>query len=100
MGRNTEAEDYMRRAVQIRPELIGALYNLAMLTYERGAAQDAENYLNRYMRLATPNLDALVLGVQVARLKKDRESEDSYLQQLRRRYPDAPQTRELTQKPQ
>ncbi len=100
MGRNNEAEDYLRRAVSIRPELIGALYNLAMLTYERGAAQDAENYLNRYMRLATPNLEGLVLGVQVARLKKDRAAEDSYLQQLRRRFPDAPQTRELTEKPQ
>jgi type IV pilus assembly protein PilF len=100
MGRSAEAEDYLRRAVQIRPEMIGALYNLAIITYERGAAQDAENYLNRYMRLAQPNLDGLVLGVKVARLKKDREAEDSYMQQLRRRFPDAPQVRELTEKPQ
>jgi Tfp pilus assembly protein PilF len=26
---------------------------------------------------------------------KDKAAEDSYMQQLRRRYPDAPQTREL-----
>jgi type IV pilus assembly protein PilF len=95
MGKNTEAEEYLRRAVQIRPELIGALYNLALITYERGAAKDAENYLNRYMRLAQPGLEGLVLGVQVARANKDGEAEESYLQQLRRRFPDAPQTREL-----
>lgn len=96
MGRNAEAEEYLRRAVLIRPELIGALYNLALITYERGAMQDAENYMNRYMRLAQPNLEGLVLGVNIARARGDRNSEDSFLQQLRRRYPDARETRELT----
>jgi type IV pilus assembly protein PilF len=90
MGRNTEAEDYLRRAVLIRPDLIGALYNLALITYERGAMQDAENYLNRYMRVSTPGLEGLMLGVKVARAMKDKAAEDSYLQQIRRRYPDAP----------
>jgi type IV pilus assembly protein PilF len=99
MGKNAEAEEYLRRAVLIRPDLIGALYNLALLSYERGAMQDAENYLNRYTRMATPALEGLVLGVNVARAMKDKAAEDSYMQQLRRRYPDAPQTRELERRP-
>jgi type IV pilus assembly protein PilF len=99
MGKNVEAEEYLRRAVMIRPELIGALYNLALITYERGSMQDAENYLNRYMRMAQPALEGLVLGVNVARAMKDKAAEDSYMQQLRRRYPDAPQTRELERRP-
>jgi type IV pilus assembly protein PilF len=99
MGKNAEAEEHLRRAVLIRPELIPALYNLAVIAYERGAMQDAENYLNRYMRLAQPSVDGLVLGVNVARAMKDRSAEDTYLQQLRRRYPDAPQTRELERRP-
>ena len=99
MGRNAEAEEHLRRAVLIRPELIGALYNLALITYERGAYVDAENYLNRYMRLATPAVEGLALGVKVARARKDKAAEDSYMQQLRRRYPDAPQTAELERRP-
>ena len=95
LGRNQEAEDALRRAVLIRPELIGALYNLALITYERGAIKDAETYLNRYTRMATPTIDALVLGVRIARAKGDKEAEDSFMQQLRRRYPDAPVLREL-----
>ena len=95
MGRLQEAEENLRRAVLIRPDLIGALYNLAALTYERGAYKDAETYLHRFMRLAQPSLDALVLGVNVARKNGDRVAEDSFMQQLRRRYPDAPQLREL-----
>ncbi|MBK6980981.1 MAG: hypothetical protein IPH30_05380 [Betaproteobacteria bacterium] len=49
----------------------------------------------RYMRLGEPTLSALVLGVKLARAQGERMAEDSMLQQLRRRFPDAPQTREL-----
>lgn len=94
-GRNTEAEDLLRRAVLIRPDLIGALYNLAMITFDRGATKDAENYLLRYMRLSTPSLESLVLGVKIARANNDKVGEDSFMQQLRRRFADAPQLQEL-----
>lgn len=94
-GRNTEAEDMLRRAVLIRPDLIGALYNLAVITFDRGATKDAENYLLRYMRLSTPSLESLVLGVKVARANNDKVGEDSFMQQLRRRFADAPQLQEL-----
>jgi len=97
-GRGAEAEDYLRRAVLIRPDMIGGLYNLAELTYERGNHKDAETYLLRYMRLSQPSLEALVLGVRISRAKADKVAEDSYMQQLRRRFPDAPQLRELEAK--
>lgn len=95
VGRNNEAEDAFRRAVLIRPDLIGALYNLALISFERGEMKDAENYLMRYTRLSAPSIEALVLGVRIARAKQDQVAEDSFMQQLRRRYPDSPQMREL-----
>jgi type IV pilus assembly protein PilF len=99
MGRNAEAESALRRAVLIRPDLIGALYNLAVITFERGAMNDAENYLLRYMRLTSqPSFESLVMGVKIARAKSDSGAEQSYLQQLRRRFPDAPETAELLEK--
>ena len=99
MHKDGEAEQYLRRAVTIRPDMIGALYNLAIIDYERGAYKDAENYLNRYMRLLNaPPLDGLVLGVRIARALKDTGTEESFLQQMRRRFPDAPQTHELAEK--
>jgi type IV pilus assembly protein PilF len=95
MGRIPEAEESLRRAVLIRPDMIGALYNLAVLTYDRGAYKDAENYLLRYMRLSQPSMEGLVLGVNIARKNGDKVAEDSFMQQLRRRFADAPQLREL-----
>lgn len=96
-GRNAEAEDFLRRAVVFKPDLAGALYSLAELTFEKGSIKESENYLNRYMRLGEPTLSALVLGVKIARAQGDKVAEDSMMQQLRRRFPDAPQTRELQQ---
>jgi type IV pilus assembly protein PilF len=94
-GRDAEAEDYLRRAVLIRPDLIGALFNLAAIAYDRGAYKEAEGYITRYTRLTNPTLDGLVLGVKIARANNDRLSEESFLQQLRRLYPEDPQARAL-----
>jgi type IV pilus assembly protein PilF len=94
-GKNVEAEDFLRRAVVFKPDLAGALYSLAEILYEKGSYKDAENYLVRYMRLGEPTLSALVLGVKLARAQGEKAAEDSMMQQLRRRFPDAPQTVEL-----
>jgi type IV pilus assembly protein PilF len=99
VGRNGEAEAQLRRAVLIRPDLIGALYNLALLSFERGAYKDSEIYLLRYMqRTPAPALEALVLGVKLARANGDGAAEQSFLQQLRRRFPEAPQAQELLER--
>jgi type IV pilus assembly protein PilF len=99
LDRKQEAEDQLRRAVLIRPDLIGALYNLAQITFERGDMKEAEGYLLRYMRLTSqPNLEALVMGVKIARARNDGAAEQSYLQQMRRRFPDSPEFAELTGK--
>jgi type IV pilus assembly protein PilF len=96
LGRSVDAEDHLRRAVLIRPDLIGALYNLAVLAFERGAMKDAENYLLRYMRLTSqPNLEALLMGVKIARANSDPSAEESFLQQLRRRFADVPEAQRL-----
>jgi type IV pilus assembly protein PilF len=99
MHQDQEAEQYLRRAVSMRPDMVGALYNLAAITAERKDYKEAQTYIVRYMRLVPePPLEGLLLGVSIARGLGDSATEQSYLQQLRRRYPDAPQTRELTEK--
>ncbi len=96
-GNNAEAEDLLRRAVVFKPDLAGALIGLSEILFEKGSLREAENYLNRYMRLGEPTLSALALGVKIARAQGDKVAADSMMQQLRRRFPDAPQTRQLEQ---
>lgn len=94
-GNDAEAERNLRAALQIQGTLAPALYQLAEIFYRRGQFKEAGGFLERYSRVQ-PNADpdVLLLAVRLSRALGDKSNEDSYLLQLRRRYPDAPQTRQ------
>ena len=53
---------------------------------------EADALLVRHMQvMQASSADALLLGVRIARAKGDKAAEVSYVQQLRRRFPDSPQ---------
>jgi type IV pilus assembly protein PilF len=93
LGELREAEGYFQRAVQLNPSQPQALFNLADMAFARGDAVAAKRYLDRYMR-ATPQAGAeeLWLGARVEHVLGDRTATLNYGNQLRRRYPAAPQT--------
>jgi type IV pilus assembly protein PilF len=94
IGESKGAEQYFMRAVQINPAQPQALFNLADMAYGRGDAVAAKGYLDRYMR-AAPNTgpEELWLGAKVAYVLGDRAATMNYGNQLRRRYPAAPETK-------
>jgi hypothetical protein len=53
--------------VSIRPDLVGALFNLAAITFERGAYKEAGKLHGALHAPRAPTLDSLVLGVKIAR---------------------------------
>jgi type IV pilus assembly protein PilF len=89
-----DAEGYFVRAVQLNPAQPQALFNLADIAFARGDAAAAKGYLERYLR-ATPNAgpEELWLGARVSQALGDRTAVMSYGNQLRRRYPAAPETK-------
>ncbi len=91
------AEANLNAALQRQPALAQANLQLADLRFEATQYKEAERLLSRYMALVqNPPADALYLGVKISRANSDRTSEVSYIQQLRRRFPDATQTRAAT----
>ncbi len=95
LGNNVEAEQYLKQALQLQPQLQQALQNLADITYRAGRYQDAGRYMSQYSKLQPlPDADTLLLGVRIARALGDKSNAESYLLQLERRFPDAPQTRQ------
>jgi type IV pilus assembly protein PilF len=95
-GDMSGAEVQFRAALQRQPSFAPSMYELAELEFAKGRVKEAESYLASHNRIvSTPNIEALVLGVQIARAQQDKSSESSYIQQLRRRFPEAPQTRML-----
>ena len=88
------AEGQFRAALARQPLYAPSLLGLADLAFTKGRVKEAEGYLVRHMQvMQASGADALLLGVRIARAVGDKTAEVSYMQQLRRRFPDSPQTR-------
>jgi len=94
MGDLKAAEDYFQRALRSNPNQPQALYNLADVCFARADYAGAKQYLDRYMRVVgSPGPEELWLGARIERRLGDRTAMMSYGNQLRRRFPSAPETK-------
>lgn len=95
LGDSKRADEYFRRALVASPSNAVASYQLALLAYKETRVQDARTWLRPAVLAATPRPDALLLGICIERKLGDRQAELSYASQLKNRYPDAPETRQI-----
>ena len=91
------AEAQFRGALQRQPLYAPSLLELADLAFSQGRIKEAEGLLIRHMQvMQASSAEALLLGVRIARANGDKTAETSYTQQFRRRFPDSPQTRAVS----
>ncbi|MEP6678572.1 MAG: type IV pilus biogenesis/stability protein PilW [Betaproteobacteria bacterium] len=95
LGDSKKAEEYFRRALTASPNNAIASYQLALLAYKEARVQDARFWIRPAVQAAAPRSDALYLGMCIERKLGDRQAELSYVSQLRNRYPEAPETRQI-----
>lgn len=95
IGDAAAMEEYLRLALQLRPNFPPALYYLAEIAFGRGDYLAARQHLGALARLVSPSPEVLWLGVRVERKLGDKNSEDSYALQLRNNFPDSAQARAL-----
>lgn len=94
-GRRDKADEYLRRAVEQRPDFAPALRRLAELRYEQGEYTSARGYYQRFADNGRQNAASLLLGVRIARALGNQDEAASYALRLRSQYPDSEQTRTL-----
>ena len=94
-GKPEAAEDYFRQALEKNPGIAPALLAMAELSFKRGDAAGAAQYLNRHLKNARPTPRALALGVQIEKQAGDRDRQASYELILRNQFPDSPETGRL-----
>lgn len=92
-----KAEKYFRDALQINPRLPASLYQMAIISSDRGDYLPARAYLQRYAAVAKHTPQSLWLGVRVEQMLGDKNAVASYALQLRSTYPDS-QEAQLLQK--
>jgi type IV pilus assembly protein PilF len=94
-GEVKDADEFFQRALRLEPDEPTALLNLAEIRYRQGRMDEARRLVNRYNELVTPSAESLWLGLRVERRLGRKVAEQSYADQLRRRYPGSPEFRAL-----
>ncbi len=95
-GNYSEAQDFLQKALTVRPGLPPALLGMAEVSFAQGAFHTAKRYFSEYSR-ASDGLSAanLLLAVRIERAVGDNDSAASYVQKLRQHYPDSTEARLL-----
>ena len=89
------ADDYLQKAIKLRPNQPQALYQLADMAYASGAYAQSKTYLTRLMQVSTPNAEVLWLGLRVERRLGDRNAMETYSMQLSRNFPESKEAQAL-----
>ena len=95
--RGPEAIRYLEEAVKIRPDYAAAVFELADLQLELGAAAAAGKVVDSYLSIGIVSPDVLLVGVRAALARDDKPAAQVYVRRLRRDFPDTTQTKALPQ---
>ncbi len=99
-GNARDAEEFLQKALILRPNMPEALLELAKLSFDSGDTAGAKSYFLRFSQnRETPlTAESLWLAVRIERKIGDRNSEESYALQLRKRFPESREAQLLLQK--
>lgn len=93
-GRTTEAEQYLRRALALKPAFADALLPMAEISLAKGSAFNARAFLERLLAAAAPTAEALALGIRIETAAGDRAAVAAYRERLAREFPQSAAARE------
>lgn len=99
-GNSRDAEEFLQKALILRPNMPEALLELARLSFDSGDSAGAKSYFLRFAQNKDTPLSAenLWLAVRIERKIGDKNSEESYALQLRKRFPESRETQLLQQR--
>jgi type IV pilus assembly protein PilF len=86
-----DAEEFFQRALKMEPDEPTALLQLAQIRYRQGQVEEARRMVMRYNKQMSPSAESLWLALRVERKLGERVAEQSYANQLRRRFPGSPE---------
>lgn len=89
------ADEYLRRALKIEPDLPDALMNMSRLNFEQGNYLTARAFLQRYEVIANHTSDTLLLAFKIEVSADNRKGASKYKIMLESNFPDSEQTAEV-----
>ena len=98
VGQKTEAERFLRQALETNPTFPPALLAMARLSRDTGQAMAARGFLQRYLSTAGPTPDALLLGIEIEMGLGNTQAAAEYMNTLHARFPDATEVMQARQR--
>ncbi len=90
-----DAEGFFERALRMEPDEPTSLLQLGEIRYRQGRMDEARKLVSRHNKLMAPSAESLWLALRIERRLGQRVAEQSYANQLRRRYPGSPEYQAL-----
>ncbi|MBV9190143.1 MAG: type IV pilus biogenesis/stability protein PilW [Betaproteobacteria bacterium] len=90
-----DAEEFFQRALRLDADDPTALLQMGQIRYRQGNIEEARRLVSRYNKLVSPNPESLWLAVRIERKLGERVTEQSYANQLRRRFPNSAEYQSL-----
>jgi type IV pilus assembly protein PilF len=87
-GIRSDAESYLRKALESNPTFPPALMEMAKLSLESGQFMSARAFVQRYEEAAPADADILLLGIQVEQALGNEQGAADYRSKLRAQFPD------------
>jgi type IV pilus assembly protein PilF len=99
-GEMKDAEEFLQKALLLKPDMPEAQLGLAELDFDNGDYMAAKSNFTRFAQGGAANMTAenLWLAVRIERKLGDRNAEDSYALQLRKRFPDSREAQLMLQR--
>ena len=98
LGNTEAAAGYFQRALSLKPNDPSAAYNLALLKYKAGQYDNARALMRVVMQQTNPPAPALFLGHCLEQKTGDKSSEQSYVMQLKNRYPESDEAKQVNER--
>lgn len=92
-----KAEQYLRQALKVDPNLPGALLGMARVTFDRSQTLHTRGWIQRLEAIRELPPQGLLLAVQAERRLGDAQRAQTYAAMLSSRYPDSVEAQQLRQ---
>jgi type IV pilus assembly protein PilF len=89
------ADNFFRRAQAAAPNNPQAIYGVALSSYKLGRPDEARTWIRRLTQQPPTPPEALYLAMCIEKKTGDRSAEQSYMSQLKNRYPDSAETKAI-----
>src|SRR5262249_57267754 len=90
-----DAEQFLERRLRLHPHEPAALLNLGQIRYKQGKMDEARRLVARYNKLDQGDAESLWLALRIERKSGQKVAEQSFANQLRRRFPGSPEYQAL-----